>query len=41
MGRPHFRHNGRAEALFCDGHVESVPKSVGLEENEAKYWDPR
>ena len=41
MGRPDFRHNGKAEVLFCDGHVKAVPKLYGLEENEALYWDPR
>lgn len=25
----HFRHNGRANVLFCDGHVESLPMATG------------
>jgi prepilin-type processing-associated H-X9-DG protein/prepilin-type N-terminal cleavage/methylation domain-containing protein len=25
----HFRHNGRANVLFCDGHVESLPMAPG------------
>jgi prepilin-type N-terminal cleavage/methylation domain-containing protein/prepilin-type processing-associated H-X9-DG protein len=41
MGRPHFRHNGKAEVLFCDGHVKAVPRSYGQEESEPLYWDPR
>jgi prepilin-type processing-associated H-X9-DG protein/prepilin-type N-terminal cleavage/methylation domain-containing protein len=25
----HFRHNGRANVLFCDGHVEPIPMAPG------------
>jgi len=25
----HFRHNGRANVLFCDGHVDSMPMAPG------------
>ena len=41
MGRPHFRHNGRPNALFCDGHVKAIPRDANHPEQEAKYWDPR
>jgi prepilin-type processing-associated H-X9-DG protein/prepilin-type N-terminal cleavage/methylation domain-containing protein len=41
FGRPDFRHNGRANVLFCDGHVKSMDPSFADVNNEAKYWDPR
>jgi prepilin-type processing-associated H-X9-DG protein len=25
----HFRHGKRAETVFCDGHVESLPPAPG------------
>ena len=25
----HFRHNGRANVLFCDGHVDSMSMAPG------------
>jgi prepilin-type N-terminal cleavage/methylation domain-containing protein/prepilin-type processing-associated H-X9-DG protein len=41
FGRPDFRHNGRANALFCDGHVKSVQSSFAQVAAEPAYWDPR
>jgi prepilin-type N-terminal cleavage/methylation domain-containing protein/prepilin-type processing-associated H-X9-DG protein len=41
MGRPHFRHHGQANVLFCDGHVKSLNQAFGLPTNEKQYWDPR
>jgi prepilin-type processing-associated H-X9-DG protein/prepilin-type N-terminal cleavage/methylation domain-containing protein len=41
FGRPDFRHNSRANVLFCDGHVKAVPSSFADPVNEAKFWDPR
>ena len=40
FGIPHFRHNKKANVLFCDGHVKAVSKVYGEPENEAKYWNP-
>ena len=35
-----FGHNGRANALFCDGHVEAIKqqKQWGVAEREARIW---
>lgn len=41
FGRPAFRHNERANALFCDGHVKTVAPSFALSANETAGWDPR
>jgi len=41
MGRPHFRHSGQANVLFCDGHVKTVRPSINLIPNEREHWDPR
>lgn len=40
FGRPDFRHNGKANALFCDGHVRSVGPEFA-QNAEPTYWDPR
>lgn len=29
----HFRHNGRANALFCDGHITAMPMAPGTLDN--------
>jgi len=41
MGRPHFRHQGQANVLFCDGHVKVVRPSFIDPANEKQNWDPR
>jgi prepilin-type processing-associated H-X9-DG protein len=41
FGRPHFRHNGRANVLFCDGHVKTVGPSYAHVSMEPASWDPR
>ncbi len=35
-----FPHNGRGNALFCDGHAASIPQSkqFGKDERQAKLW---
>jgi len=39
--RSHFRHNGRANAVFCDGHVESVPPDEWENEELKIGWPSR
>jgi len=41
MGRPHFRHQGMADVLFCDGHVKAMSPAISVPANEKLYWDPR
>jgi prepilin-type N-terminal cleavage/methylation domain-containing protein/prepilin-type processing-associated H-X9-DG protein len=41
MGRPHFRHQGQANVLFCDGHVKTMGPWIALIPNERTHWDPR
>jgi prepilin-type processing-associated H-X9-DG protein/prepilin-type N-terminal cleavage/methylation domain-containing protein len=41
FGRPHFRHNGQANVLFCDGHVKAFGPAIAQAINEKTYWDPR
>lgn len=41
MGRVHLRHHGRANAAFCDGHVQSMSSTIADAAGEARYWDPR
>jgi|SRR5579872_1926738 len=41
FGRPDFRHNGQANALFCDGHVKIVRPAIAIKANEPVNWDPR
>ncbi len=42
MGRVDFRHGAdTANALFLDGHVESVHEDFADPANEADGWDPR
>ena len=41
FGRPQFRHEGHADALFCDGHSAAVDPHVGTTASEPKSWDPR
>lgn len=41
FGRPAFRHQNRADVLFCDGHVKSVPPTFATLQNEPVNWDPR
>jgi prepilin-type N-terminal cleavage/methylation domain-containing protein/prepilin-type processing-associated H-X9-DG protein len=41
FGRPHFRHSGQANVLYCDGHVKVTRPSFALVTNEPKNWDPR
>jgi prepilin-type N-terminal cleavage/methylation domain-containing protein/prepilin-type processing-associated H-X9-DG protein len=41
MGRPHFRHQGQANVLFCDGHVKIVKVGFGTPGSEPLNWDPR
>ncbi len=35
----HFRHNGRANVLFCDGHVESIGTKYNTSANDATLGD--
>jgi prepilin-type N-terminal cleavage/methylation domain-containing protein/prepilin-type processing-associated H-X9-DG protein len=41
FGRPHFRHNGQANVLYCDGHVKTVRPSFAQLATEQQNWDPR
>lgn len=41
FGRPDLRHQETANAVFCDGHAESVHDDAIDPTNETKYWDPR
>jgi len=41
MGRPDFRHNERANVLFCDGHVKAMNKSFADPAYENQNWNPR
>ena len=41
FGRPHFRHHGQANVLYCDGHVKSARPAIALVANEPRDWDPR
>jgi len=35
----HFRHNGRANVLFCDGHVESIGTKYNVSDNDKTLGD--
>ncbi|HOK79224.1 MAG TPA: DUF1559 domain-containing protein [bacterium] len=35
----HFRHNGRANVLFCDGHVESIGTKYNIDPNDNTLGD--
>ncbi|HOL49486.1 MAG TPA: DUF1559 domain-containing protein [bacterium] len=35
----HFRHNGRANVLFCDGHVESIGTKYNTDANDNTIGD--
>lgn len=35
----HFRHNGRANVLFCDGHVESIGTKFNTDPNDNTLGD--
>ncbi|MBI3934189.1 MAG: prepilin-type N-terminal cleavage/methylation domain-containing protein [Acidobacteria bacterium] len=41
FGRPNFRHQEQANALFCDGHVKALRPVVAQTTYETQYWDPR
>ena len=41
FGRPNFRHNGKANGLYCDGHVKIAGPAIAQTVNETEYWDPR
>ena len=41
FGRPNFRHSGKANVLFNDGHVKIFGPAIGQIGSEPLYWDPR
>lgn len=41
VGRPAFRHQEKANVLFCDGHAKSMGPAIAQAASERQYWDPR